>query len=191
MKLIQILILSVITLSLIGCSSTKYTTDFDPTQDFNKYKTYRFANPNEVDPDDYFTQHPLTKKRVIEAIKKTLDTKGFQLAEEGDPDFVILTSAGTKERMQVTNTGGYGYGGWYGGWGGYGGGYGGSTYVSYYEEGALVIDIIDWEEKELSFRGVATGTISKTEKTPDEAQEDIDEVVTNILSKFPPGQGNK
>ncbi len=191
MKPIQILILSVITLSLIGCSSTKYTTDFDPTQDFNKYKTYRFANQNEVDPDDYLTQHPLTKKRVIEAIKKTLDAKGFQLIEEGDPDFVVLTSAGTKERMQVTNTGGYGYGGWYGGYGGYGGGYGGSTFVSYYEEGALVIDIIDWQEKELSFRGVATGTISKTEKTPDEAQEDIDEVVTNILSKFPPGQGNK
>ncbi len=66
-----------------------------------------------------------------------------------------------------------------------------TTYVTYYEEGSLVIDIIDWEEKELSFRGVASGTISKSEKTPDEAQEDIDEVVKNILSKFPPGQGNK
>jgi len=89
--------------------------------------------------------------------------------------------------MQVTNTGGYGYGGWYGGYygygAGYGGGYGGSTYVSYYEEGSLVIDIIDWKEKELSFRGVATGTLSKTEKTPEESQADINEVVTNILDK--------
>ena len=93
--------------------------------------------------------------------------------------------------MQVTNTGGYGYGGWYGGYRGYGGyGYGGSTYVSYYEEGALVIDIIDWQEKELSFRGTATGTLSKSEKTPEESQADIDELVTNILAKFPPGQGN-
>jgi hypothetical protein len=193
MKLFQILILGAFTLALISCSSVKYSTDFDPTQDFGKYKTYRFANANEVDPDDYLTQHPLVKKRVIEAIRKTLDAKGFQLIEEGDPDFVVLTAAGTKERMQVTNTGGYGYGGWYGGYHGYGPGYGygGSTYVSYYEEGSLVIDIVDWQEKELSFRGVATGTLSKTEKTPDEAQADIDEVVTNILSKFPPGQGNK
>ena len=73
--------------------------------------------------------------------------------------------------------------------GGYG--YGGSTYVSYYEEGSLVIDIVDWQEKELSFRGVATGTLSKSEKTPEESQADIDELVINILSKFPPGQGNK
>ncbi|GMR25107.1 MAG: DUF4136 domain-containing protein [Ignavibacteria bacterium] len=191
MNLFKILIFSVFALLLIGCSSTKYTTDFDPTQDFGIFKTYRLANPNEVDPDDYLTQHPLTKKRVIAAINKDLIAKGFQIAEKGDPDFVVLTSAGTKERMQVTNTGGYGYGGWYGGYGGYGGGYGGSTYVTYYEEGALVIDIIDWQDKELSFRGVASGTISKTEKSPDEAQEDIDEIVKNILSKFPPGQGNK
>lgn len=192
MKLFQILILSVITLSLIGCSSVKYTTDFDPTQDFGKYKTYRFANPSEVDPDDYLTQYPLIKKRVISAIKEDFEAKGFQLTEEGDPDFVVLLTAGSKERMQVTTTGGYGYGGWYGGYRGYGGyGYGGSTYVSYYEEGSLVIDIIDWQEKELSFRGVATGTLSKSEKTPEESQADIDELVTNILSKFPPGQGNQ
>ena len=192
MKLFQILILSVFTLSLIGCSSIKYSTDFDPTQDFGKYKTYRFANANEVDPDDYLTQYPLIKKRVIAAIEEDFAAKGFQLANEGDPDFVVLLAAGSKERMQVTQTGGYGYGGWYGGYRGYGGmGYGGSTYVSYYEEGTLIIDIIDWQEKELSFRGAATGTLSKSEKTPEESQADIDELVTNILSKFPPGQGNQ
>jgi len=192
MKLFQILILSVFTLSLIGCSSIKYSTDFDPTQDFGKYKTYRFTNSSEVDPEDLLTQYPLIKKRVIAAINDDFKAKGFELVESG-PDFVVHLSAGSKERMQVTQTGGgYGYGGWYGGYRGYGGyGYGGSTYVSYYEEGSLVIDIVDWQEKELSFRGVATGTLSKSEKTPEESQADIDELVINILSKFPPGQGNK
>ena len=188
MKLFRILILSVITLSLIGCSSIKYSTDFDPTQDFSKYKTYRFANPSEVDPEDLLNQYPLIRKRVMAAIQDDFAAKGFQLAQEGDPDFVVLLAAGSKERMQVTNTGGYGYGGWYGGYRGYGGGYGGSTYVNYYEEGTLVIDIVDWQEKELSFRGTATGTLSKSDKTPEESQADIDELITNILAKFPPGQ---
>ena len=191
MKLSLIIILSVFILSLIGCSSIKYSTDFDSTQDFGKYKTYRFANVNEVDPDDYLTQYPLIKKRVITAINDDFKAKGFELVESG-PDFVVLLAAGSKERMQVTNTGGYGYGGWYGGYRGYGGmGYGGSTHVSYYEEGTLIIDIIDWEEKELSFRGTATGTLSKSDKTPEESQADIDELVENILAKFPPGQGNQ
>ncbi len=192
MKLFQIFFLSVFTLSLIGCSSIKYYTDFDPTQDFGKYKTYRFANPGEVDPEDLLNQYPLIKKRVMAAIEEDFAAKGFQLAQEGEPDFVVLLAAGSKERMQVTQTGGYGYGGWYGGYRGYGGvGYGGSTHVSYYEEGTLIIDIIDWQEKELSFRGAATGTLSKSEKTPEESQADIDELITNILAKFPPGQGNQ
>ncbi len=192
MKLIQILVLSAFTLFLIGCSSVKYSTDFDPTQDFSKYKTYRFANPKEVDPEDLLNQYPLIKKRVMAAIEADFASKGFKHANEGeDPDFVVLLAAGSKERMQVTQTGGYGYHGWYGGWGGYGPGYGGSTYVNYYEEGTLIIDIVDWKEKELSFRGTATGTLSKKEKTPEESQADIDELVTNILSKFPPGQGNQ
>jgi len=191
MKLFQFLIVGVFTLSLIGCSSVKYSTDFDPTQDFSKYKTYRFANQSEVDPDDLLTQYPLVKKRVMAAIEQDFANKGFKESEEGDPDFVVVLTAGSKERMQVTNTGGYGYGGWYGGYYGYGPGYGGSTYVSYYDEGTLIIDIVDWKEKELSFRGAATGTLSKKEKTPEESQADIDELVKNILSKFPPGQGNQ
>ena len=190
MKLFQIAIISVFTLAFIGCSSVKYSTDFDPTQDFSKYKTYRFANPKEVDPEDLLNQYPLIKKRVIAAIEQDFKAKGFQVAEEGEPDFVVLLAAGSKERMQVTQTGGYGYGGWYGGYRGYGS-YGGSTHVSYYEEGSLIIDIVDWQEKELSFRGTASGTLSKSEKTPEEAQLDADEVVTNILAKFPPGQGNQ
>jgi hypothetical protein len=191
MRLFQIFFLSVITLSLIGCSSIKYSTDFDPTQDFSKYKTYRFANANEVDPEDLLAQYPLIKKRVMTAIEEDFASKGFELAQGAEPDFVVLLAAGSKERMQVTQTGGYGYGGWYGGYRGYGGyGYGGSTHVSYYEEGTLIIDIVDWQEKELSFRGTATGTLSKSEKTPEESQADIDELISNILSKFPPGQGN-
>jgi len=54
----------------------------------------------------------------------------------------------------------------------------------------LIIDIVDWQEKELSFRVAATGTLIKEEKTPEESQADIDELVTNIFAKFPPGQGN-
>ena len=191
MKLFHFLILSLFSLSLISCSSVKYSTDFDPTQDFSKYKTYRFTNPSEVDPKDLLNQYPLIKKRVMSAIEQDFAAKGFKESEEGDPDFVVVLTAGSKERMQVTNTGGYGYGGWYGGYHGYGPGYGGSTYVSYYDEGTLVIDIVDWKEKELSFRGTATGTLSKKEKTPEESQADIDELVKNILSKFPPGQGNQ
>jgi hypothetical protein len=88
--------------------------------------------------------------------------------------------------MNVTQTGGgyRGYG-WYDPWWGP---YGGSTHVSYYEEGSLVIDVIDWTEKELSWRGVGTGVVKdRSSDDPEEMQEEINLIVAKILADFPPG----
>ena len=175
-------------LVFVGCSSLKVATDFDPTQDFSKYKTYRWATTKEVNPNDALAQNPLIKKRVVAGIDAALQQKGFVLADDAaEPDFVVMTHAGTKEKMQVYNTGGYGYGrygGWYDPWWGP---YGGSTQVSYYEEGSLVIDVIDWQEKELSWRGVGTGVVKESQQDAEEMQERINEITSKILTDFPPG----
>lgn len=180
-------------LVLIGCSSLSVTTDFDASQDFNSYKTYRWATTEEANPNDALAQNPLVKKRVIAGIDKTLQEKGFILVEKGSgPDFVVMTHAGVKEKMNVTQTGGgyRGYG-WYDPWWGP---YGGQTHVSYYEEGSLVIDVIDWTEKELSWRGIGTGVVKEGQQDAEEMQERIDEITAKILADFPPGgpqhQGN-
>lgn len=188
MKLFILNISAFLLFFIIGCSSLKVATDFDPSQDFSKYKTYRWATTKEVNPNDALAQVPLIKKRVVAGIDKALQEKGFILAEDNVvPDFVVMTHAGTKEKMQVYNTGGYGYGrygGWYDPWWGP---YGGSTQVSYYEEGSLVIDIVDWEQKELSWRGVGTGVVKEGPSDKEEAQEEINMIVSKILTDFPPG----
>jgi hypothetical protein len=188
MKLKLAGIFMLLILLFIGCSSLKVATDFDPSQDFSKYKTYRWATTKEVNPNDALAKAPLIKKRVITGIDLALQEKGFVLAnEDQEPDFVVMTHAGTKEKMQVYNTGGYGYGrygGWYDPWWGP---YGGSTQVSYYEEGSLVIDIVDWTEKELSWRGIGTGIIKEGPSDKEEAQEEINIIVSKILADFPPG----
>lgn len=188
MKLKLASIFTLLILVFVGCSSLKVATDFDPTQDFSKYKTYRWATTNEVNPNDALAQNPLIRKRVVAGIDKALQSKGFVLAgEDVEPDFVVMTHAGTKEKMNVTNTGGYGYGrygGWYDPWWGP---YGGSTHVSYYEEGSLVIDIVDWTEKELSWRGVGTGVVKEGQQDAEEMQERLNEITAKILADFPPG----
>jgi hypothetical protein len=84
--------------------------------------------------------------------------------------------------MQVSQTGGGYYGGWYDPWWGP---YGGSTHVSYYEEATLVIDIISWENKELAWRGMATGVV-KENQTGEEQQERLDGIVAQIFVAYPP-----
>jgi len=185
MKIKSLSIVTIIILALVGCSSLKVTTDFDPSQDFNSYKTYRWATIKEVNPNDALAQNPLIKKRVVVGIDKALQDKGFVLVEKDtDPDFVVTTHAGVKEKMNVTQTGGYRGYGWYDPWWGP---YGGNTHVSYYEEGSLVIDIIDWIEKELSWRGVGTGVVKDRQQDAEEMQERINEITVKILADFPPG----
>ncbi|NTV19643.1 MAG: DUF4136 domain-containing protein, partial [Bacteroidales bacterium] len=57
--------------------------------------------------------------------------------------------------------------------------------VSYYEEGTLIIDIIDAKSDEIAWSGVARG-ILKNYDTSMQMQRDIDEVVTKIMAQFPP-----
>ena len=170
---------------LWGCSSFSYKTDFDPSIDFSGYKTYMWYTGKMPD-DDVLTANPLVKKRVIAGVDKALQAKGYSIGTENAYDFVVIIHAGNKEKMQITNYGGYGMGGYGRGWGGYGyGGYGSTTDVYQYDETTLVIDVYDASKKEMVWRGTVTGVV-KENPNQEEQQKNIDTVVTKMLNDFPP-----
>jgi len=180
-KLFGVLLL----ISMIGCSSITVNTDYDPTIDFSKYKTYKWFDGKAPDGDE-LQKYPLVKRRVINAVDKALAAKGF-VKTDSDPDFVVIVHAGTKERMQLNtyNYGGYGYGRYGYGWGGYGGM--STTDVSYYDEATLIVDIADAKKKELVWRGTGTGVIQGGgQQDQAEAQERANEVIDQIMHDFPP-----
>lgn len=169
-------------ISLVGCSSVTVKSDYDPEYDFGKFKTYRWADASEINPNDELAKNPLILKRVQAAIDKELAAKGFELADSKEVDVVLLTHAGVKERTQIHQTGGGHYRGWYDP---YWGPYGGTTTVSQYEEGTLVIDIISWENKELAWRGMGTSILNDY-SDPEKVTEVINNWVAKILAQFPP-----
>ena len=59
------------------------------------------------------------------------------------------------------------------------------TRVRQYEEGTLVIDVADAREKELTWRGVGKGRLSRN-PTPEQITADVDTAVEQIPSRFPP-----
>ena len=59
--------------------------------------------------------------------------------------------------------------------------------MSYYTEGTLVIDLVDMDEKELAWRGIATGTVQEN-PDPQKSQQRLDSIVAQILANFPPGK---
>jgi hypothetical protein len=186
MRVLSVILISGVLLMMVSCSSVTIKTDYDHEYDFAKFKTYRWASAKEVNPQDELQKRPLVLKRVIQAVNQNLTEKGLtEVGENDTPDLVVMVHAGIRDKMQVNSTGGgyYGYRGWYDPWWGP---YGGTTTVSYYEEATLVIDLVDWEKKELAWRGMATGTLKGDNPDADEQQERINNVVAKILASYPP-----
>ncbi len=152
MKLANFIIAVVLTAFLSSCSSLDISTDYDPTQDFSKHKTYRWARIKERDPNDILSKNIMLRKRVQVAVNNGLKEKGFTKLDRGKPDFIVFVHAGVQQRMNVYHHGGYHYGGWWGPYGSY-------SSVSHYKQGTLVVDIVDTEEKELSWRGIASDVV--------------------------------
>jgi hypothetical protein len=154
-----------------GCTSISVTQDYDPAYDFSKLKTFGFVPlPENAGIDQ------LSATRLGDAIKRELSAKGYMLSENADFGVALYFSTKTKTNVQSY---GYGYGGY---WGrpGYGG-----VDVTQYDEGTLVIDIIDMAKKELVWRGTGSGAMSQSPSV-EERTENINYAVAEILGQFPP-----
>jgi hypothetical protein len=136
-------------------------TDFDPTADFTTYKTYGWASFAEGEvpgPAD---------KRLMSAVDGQMQAKGYELVEEGG-DLVLRYQTGVQEKIYVDNMR-YGYG-----WG--------TTDVYQYEQGTLVLDMIDMAEREIVWKGTAKAAIDSSRPNPEKLQE----AVARLFAHFPP-----
>lgn len=175
--------LAAIGLVLPGCSGLRVTSDFDPAVDFSKYGSYAWLpRPDPTKDPEAARRDGLLIQRIERAVDADLSTKGMRRVEpDASPSLLVTEHISVEQKLQV-NTTTYGYG--YGRWGYYGGGYS-DTYVDQYEEGTLVLDFIDAESKQLVWRG-SVQTRLRDEKTPDERDRRVREVVQAILDRYPP-----
>ena len=159
-------------LLLVGCATISVNQDYDPAYDFSKLKTFGFIP---ISPEAGIDQ--INATRFGDAIKNEMTAKGYTVSEKADFGVAILFGKQTK-----TNITTYGYG-----YGPYWGRYGGTTNidVSQYDEGTLIIDVIDLAKKELVWRGTGTGAIDPN-ATVEERTANINSAVAQILAQFPP-----
>jgi len=174
-------VLSLLILGLLaGCSSISVVSDYDPEVDFSTLKTYKWVEVKAS--EDALSKAPLVKRRVIDAVNENLASKGYQLITSGEPDFMVVTYAGVKDKVNVTDWG-YSYGPY---WGPYGS-YGRNIDVSYYKEATVFIDIVlnDGNNDRLIWRGAGTGVVEQ-QRSPEESTETVNHAVEKILRDFPP-----
>ena len=165
---------------LAACSGVSTSYDFDPEADFTKLSSYAWLPAPRKEKDD-----SLVLARIHRATDRELAAKGYVAAESG-ADFLLAAHVGSRQRVQVTDWGysygiGYGHGGYYGR---YVAGPG-RIDVYEYEEGSIVLDIVDAKTRKLLWRGVATAVVPDNPK-PEQLDKLVNEAMKKVLAKFPP-----
>ncbi len=172
----------IITISffLISCSSITVNQDYDPAFDFSKLKTFGFIP---ISAEAGIDQ--LSADKLGNAIKTELLAKGYKLESPADFGVALMFSSQTKTNIQS-----YGYGYGYGAWG-RPGMYGtGGVDVTQYEQGTLILDIIDMANQKLVWRGIGSGAMSDSPSV-ETRTENINNAVNQILAQFPPDKSQK
>ena len=179
--------IALLVLLLSACSGVQVSTDYDQDVDFNNLVRYDWL-PSESGYSGAQGDSPLMTERIVSAVDQQLNLQGYNKALPADffVNFGITTAQRTDIRS-YDNYGGYGPG-W--GWGmnyGYSGMAGGytETYVDYYQQGTLIIDVIDPESMQLIWRGVGTKRLPDSTNAA-ERDKLVAEIVKSILAKFPP-----
>lgn len=184
--------LALVLFILTGCATTfKAVYDHDPEQDFSTYKTFSWIeqHPMKLSSANRIP-NPLLEPRIMTAVESALTNKGYSLVDDsGSADFVLAFTVGSREEIKIDTypsmSVGYGRAGRWGGayYGSYYGGYTETT-VREYTTGTLAIDVFDVKDRQPVWHGVASKTISESDRENLEAT--VRAAVDAILAGFPP-----
>ncbi|MBC2716625.1 MAG: DUF4136 domain-containing protein [Desulfobacteraceae bacterium] len=174
---------------VFGCSSIKVSQDYNQSMDFSSLKTYAWKYEEQKQTGDVQLDSPLLDDRIRSAIDRSLSARGYRQDAEGNPDFYIEYHTTIQSRIESDNTRsglsvGVGRATRYG-----------SVAVSSdsgireYDEGMLVIDLIDADSEVLIWRGVGSRRVTSQSK-PEKITKNVNETVKKILDQFPPEKKN-
>jgi hypothetical protein len=154
-----------------GCSSMSIHHDIDTTADFSSYRTFCWADS-------------MADESVDESVKKLIESKTSEILfkrgltrECAGADLLATFHAGSSKKIDVDGYG-YSYGGEYSGWQDAGIG------IYPYQEGTLVVDLVDARTKKLVWRGAAQGVSIRV--TNIDREKAINKALDRMFEDYPP-----
>ena len=164
------LLILLVSLTYLSCSSVRVSSDYNSEINFSSYKTYAFSKKG----IDKAQINELDKKRILKALEIELSSLGLR-KNSIDPDVVVSIFTVANEEININNSYnylGYSYGPWYD-----------FNYSNYSTtQGTLYIDIIDYKKNELVWQGIGKGYISEDSS---KKEEQIKSFVNKILLQYP------
>ena len=188
MKILDALRFTSITLMLAllsACSGIPVSQDFEQGFDFSSLKTFAW-DANEEDQWGVADNNELVDRRIRSAIENTLTSRQFNQVDASKADFLVLYNVVVDQRIRSSNvSGGVSIGrstrGRHGSIG-----ISTGSQVRTYEQGTLLIDVIDVASDKLVWRGTSAQALPDL-SDPQRLTDHINATVAAILEQFPPG----
>jgi hypothetical protein len=176
----------VLSVLVVSCTTLQVAVDYNPDFDFGSIRSYAWL-PHESPPGtDLRINNALINDRVVAAVDTRLEAKGYRKVDAGTPDIYVTWLGAIDRRIRVDTINDYYGSSWHGSyrccWGSPR-----RTLVSEYEEGTLIIDVLNSVDRKLVWRGIGRDYI-RTMQSPEETTRNIHAAVDGILADFPPGK---
>ncbi len=163
---------------LTGCVTMKVASQLESGVDITSYRTFAWGPP-EAGPtgDARLDNNPFFHDYLKNAVNMQLVRKGFQVAPAAGaaPDLLLHYHASVNQRIDIVEVDrlqGYCYQDCRPG-------------IIDYEQGTIVIDVVDAKSKKVIWRGWAQDIMQGLIDNQVRLEREIDQVVTRMLESFP------
>ncbi len=187
-------VLALAAIAALGCAPAVHVkTASAPDANFSTAHTFRFMHfrsrteqaSNPTQSDNPMFANSITGREVHQDITTELTSRGYEYVRGGDTatsDLAIAYYIGSRQKLEVTNYDyGYPFWGWRG-WRWYGWGAWPQQQVTTYDQGTVIIDILDSTGKTLLWRGEGS---SEVPRDPNDYAKALGKAVHAIMAKFP------
>jgi len=166
-------LLFLLLLDLGACATFEIKTEHDPTADFAGLKTFAFPGRDDIE-ESGVQNNSVVRERIEAAVSRELTAKGLRPVGSGrQPDLIVYYWVSVRDKQQKAWRTGYGWGARYGG--------GGTTYP--YEEGTLIVDLVEPAKGELAWRATIAAHL---ENTTDENLDLASRGIAKAFESYPP-----
>ena len=193
MKKLNILMLLLLSLAILSCGP-RVATQKTTSKDLSSYNSFAYLPNANVSAQGMQMSSEDVSRAVIEAVNTNLQQAGYNLNRQ-NPDLLVLISTETDTEVTTTTDPVYAaypyttgvrtinplYNNYYyGGYAGYNNIIGYDTDTYSYEEGTVVINLVDRETKNTVWKGVASESITGQTST-----QGIRDLVNAIFEEYP------
>ena len=161
-----------------GCATLTVSSHIERNVTFTDFVTYDWGPPDNLPVGDpRLDNNPFFVDYLQGAIEKMLAAKGYERAVTGQPDVLIHYHANVAQRVEVREVDSH-YGYTY---------TDGMSQVTEYEQGTLVVDLVDTRTNKVVWRGWSQDTMTGIIDNQDRLEQKVEEGVTKMMMLLPRG----